>query len=56
MTVGYGETAFPELVTIAAGSLIAAYQLGYGTAAFGVGARRGAHVILTLEDCDGVDG
>jgi MFS family permease len=38
MTVGYGETAFPELVTIAAGSLIAAYQLGYGIAAFGAGA------------------
>jgi MFS family permease len=38
MTVGYGETAFPELVTIAAGWLIAAYQLGYGIAAFGAGA------------------
>ncbi len=38
MTVGYGETTFPELVTIAAGWLIAAYQLGYGIAAFGAGA------------------
>jgi MFS family permease len=38
MTVGYGETAFPELVTLAAGWLIAAYQLGYGVAAFGAGA------------------
>jgi MFS family permease len=38
MTVGYGETAFPELVTIATGWLIAAYQLGYGIAAFGAGA------------------
>ena len=38
MTIGYGETAFPELVTIAAGWLIAAYQLGYGIAAFGAGA------------------
>lgn len=38
MTIGYGEAAFPELVTIAAGWLIAAYQLGYGIAAFGAGA------------------
>ena len=38
MTIGYGETKFPELVTIAAGWLIAAYQLGYGIAAFGAGA------------------
>ncbi len=38
MTIGYGEMAFRELVTIAAGWLIAAYQLGYGIAAFGAGA------------------
>jgi FHS family glucose/mannose:H+ symporter-like MFS transporter len=38
MTVWYGESTFPELVTIAAGWLIAAYQLGYGIAAFGAGA------------------
>jgi MFS family permease len=38
MTIGYGETTFPGLVTIAAGWLIAAYQLGYGIAAFGAGA------------------
>jgi predicted MFS family arabinose efflux permease len=38
MTIGYGETTFPALVTIAAGWLIAAYQLGYGIAAFGAGA------------------
>jgi MFS family permease len=38
MTIGYGETAFPELVTTAAGWLIASYQLGYGIAAFGAGA------------------
>jgi MFS family permease len=38
MTIGYGETTFPGLVTIAAGWLIAAYQLGYGVAAFGAGA------------------
>jgi MFS transporter, FHS family, glucose/mannose:H+ symporter len=37
MTIGYGETTFPELVTTAAGWLIASYQLGYGIAAFGAG-------------------
>jgi len=38
MTVGYGETTFPRFVELAAGWLIAAYQLGYGLAAFGGGA------------------
>lgn len=38
MTVGYGETTFPNLVELAAGWLIAAYQVGYGLAAFGGGA------------------
>jgi hypothetical protein len=38
MTIGYGEASFPGLVTIAAGWLIASYQLGYGIAAFGAGA------------------
>jgi MFS family permease len=38
MTVGYGETSFPTMVELAAGWLIAAYQLGYGLAAFGGGA------------------
>jgi MFS transporter, FHS family, glucose/mannose:H+ symporter len=37
MTVGYGEATFPELTELAAGGLIAAYQLGYGLAAFGTG-------------------
>ena len=38
MTVGYGEATFPNIVELAAGWLIAAYQLGYGVAAFGAGA------------------
>src|SRR5262249_32279165 len=38
MTVGYGHTAFPELVTIAPGWLIAAYPLRHAIAAFGGGA------------------
>lgn len=38
MTVGYGEATFPSLVELAAGWLIAAYQVGYGLAAFGGGA------------------
>jgi predicted MFS family arabinose efflux permease len=37
MTVGYGETSFAAMVELAAGWLIAAYQLGYGLAAFGGG-------------------
>ncbi len=41
MTVGYGEATFPALVELAAGWLIAAYQLGYGLAAFGGGALQG---------------
>jgi fucose permease len=38
MTIGYGEATFPAMVELAAGWLIAAYQLGYGIAAFGGGA------------------
>ena len=38
MTVGYGESTFPGIVELAAGWLIAAYQLGDGLAAFGAGA------------------
>ncbi len=37
MTVGYGEATFPTFVELAAGWLIAAYQVGYGVAAFGGG-------------------
>ena len=42
MTVGYGEATFPSIVELAAGWLIAAYQLGYGLAAFGAGALQNA--------------
>jgi predicted MFS family arabinose efflux permease len=38
MTIGYGEATFPAIVELAAGWLIAAYQVGYGLAAFGAGA------------------
>ena len=38
MTIGYGEATFPSIVELAAGWLIAAYQVGYGLAAFGGGA------------------
>ena len=38
MTIGYGEATFPSIVELAAGWLIAAYQVGYGLAAFGAGA------------------
>ena len=38
MTIGYGESTFPNIVELVAGWLIAAYQVGYGLAAFGGGA------------------
>jgi predicted MFS family arabinose efflux permease len=38
MTIGYGEATFPDIIELAAGWLIAAYQVGYGLAAFGGGA------------------
>jgi MFS transporter, FHS family, glucose/mannose:H+ symporter len=38
MTIGYGESTFPSIIELAAGWLIAAYQVGYGLAAFGAGA------------------
>ncbi len=38
MTIGYGESTFPSIVELATGWLIAAYQVGYGLAAFGAGA------------------
>jgi fucose permease len=43
MTIGYGEATFPDIVELAAGWLIAAYQVGYGLAAFGAGALQ--HVV-----------
>ena len=48
MTVGYGETSFSGMVELAAGWLIAAYQLGYGLAAFGGGALQDAVSLATL--------
>jgi predicted MFS family arabinose efflux permease len=38
MTIGYSEGTFPALGAVSAGWLIAAYQFGYGIAAFGAGA------------------
>ncbi len=38
MTIGYGEATFPNIVELTTGWLIAAYQVGYGLAAFGAGA------------------
>ena len=48
MSVGYGETAFPTLVELAAGWLIAAYQVGYGLAAFGGGALQGSVSLASI--------
>jgi fucose permease len=48
MTIGYGESSFPGMVELAAGWLIAAYQVGYGLAAFGGGALQEAVSLPTL--------
>jgi predicted MFS family arabinose efflux permease len=48
MTVGYGESTFPTLVELAAGWLIAAYQLGYGLAAFGGGVLQSAVSLASI--------
>jgi predicted MFS family arabinose efflux permease len=48
MTVGYGEATFPSIVELAAGWLVAAYQLGYGLAAFGAGALQHAVALATV--------
>jgi predicted MFS family arabinose efflux permease len=48
MTVGYGEATFPSFVELAAGWLIAAYQVGYGLAAFGGGALQGVVSLSSL--------
>jgi MFS transporter, FHS family, glucose/mannose:H+ symporter len=48
MTIGYGETRFPAMVEVAAGWLIAAYQIGYGLAAFGGGALQEAVSLTTI--------
>ena len=48
MTIGYGESSFPGMVELAAGWLIAAYQIGYGLAAFGGGALQNTVSLSTL--------
>ncbi len=48
MTVGYGESSFPGIVELAAGWLIASYQLGYGLAAFGGGALQSVVSLATV--------
>jgi MFS family permease len=48
MTIGYGEATFPSFVELAAGWLIAAYQVGYGLAAFGAGALQHVVSLTTL--------
>jgi hypothetical protein len=37
LTISFGEEEFAALSAIVAGGIIAAYQAGYGLAAFGVG-------------------
>jgi MFS family permease len=48
MTVGYGEGTFPGFVELAAGWLIAAYQVGYGLAAFGGGSLQAVVSLASL--------
>ena len=48
MTVGYGESTFTRMVELTAGWLIAAYQIGYGLAAFGGGALQRVVSLSTL--------
>jgi MFS transporter, FHS family, glucose/mannose:H+ symporter len=48
MSVGYGEATFPTFVELAAGWLIAAYQVGYGLAAFGGGAFQSVVSLATI--------
>jgi predicted MFS family arabinose efflux permease len=48
MTIGYGESTFPAMVELAAGWLIASYQVGYGLAAFGGGALQHALSLASI--------
>jgi predicted MFS family arabinose efflux permease len=48
MTIGYGEATFPNIIELAAGWLIAAYQVGYGLAAFGAGALQHLVALTTV--------
>ena len=54
ITVGYGESTFPNFVELAAGWLIAAYQVGYGLAAFGGGALQSAVSLASIFRIAGV--
>jgi fucose permease len=54
MTIGYGESSFRGMVELAAGWLIAAYQIGYGLAAFGGGALQRSVSLPTLYRCTAV--
>ena len=54
MTIGYGESSFRGMVELAAGWLIAAYQIGYGLAAFGGGALQRSISLPTLYRCTAV--
>jgi predicted MFS family arabinose efflux permease len=47
-TVGFGESRFPGMVELAAGWLIAAYQIGYGLAAFGGGTLQDALALSAI--------
>jgi fucose permease len=47
LTIGFGEEELVTIPTFTAGGLIAAYQIGYGVAAFGVGPlQEAAHLSL----------
>jgi len=48
LTISYGEATFPNMVEQATGWLIAAYQVGYGLAAFGGGALQSVVKLSTV--------
>lgn len=46
LTISFGQSAFPAIATTVSGGVIAAYQLGYGIAAFGIGPLHSAGIPL----------
>jgi hypothetical protein len=46
LTISFGQAAFPTVATTVSGGVIAAYQLGYGIAAFGIGPLHSAGIPL----------
>jgi predicted MFS family arabinose efflux permease len=46
LTISFGQSAFPAIATTISGGVIAAYQLGYGIAAFGIGPLHSAGIPL----------